>query len=95
MTHEEARGVTKIDKANGRGCEARPEYAGDVGDGFEIQLRIRARGRREEVFRHEEISPKCVGDPFGRHFVLWSPFLHPANERLASVMRPMADFMRE
>ena len=95
MTDKQGRGVPSVDKANGRARQACPKYPRDGGDSFEVQLRIRAGDRCEEVFRHEEIGRECVGDPLGRHLVQRSPFIDPANERLASMISPMADFVGE
>ena len=95
MTHEQSRRVIPIDEANGRGGQAGPKDARDLGDSFEVQLRICAGNRREKIFRHEKISSKGVGDPFRRHSVLWPPFIDPADQRLPSMMLPMTDFVGE
>ena len=87
--------MTPIDEANGCGGQAGPKDPRDLGDSFEVQLRICAGNRREKIFRHEKISDKGIGDALRRHPVLRPPFIDPANERLPSMMLPMTDFVGE
>ena len=96
MTNEQGRGVIPFDEANSGCRSACVEGSGNGVHHFEIELRISARGRREQIPRHEKVGRERVGDALRRRFfVLWPGFLDPADERLALMMSPVPNFMRE
>jgi hypothetical protein len=95
MADKQGRGVIPFDKANSGRRLAGVKDVGKGAHGLEVEFRLLPRGRSEEVLRHDKIGGIGVRNTLGRCRIAWSEFFCPTDERLAAMVVPMPQFVRD